>query len=364
MKHSLLCVDDEPDIIAALERLFRKKYTIYKATSALQALEILAAHSEISVIISDQRMPQMSGVEFLEKTQKTHPQAVRILLTGYTDIESVIKAINAGQVYRYVTKPWDPNDLLTAVDQAVEKFELSQSLATKNRALELALAELKTLDSAKNHFMMLVNHELKTPLTVITSYLQLLAETPLNEEQKIFLKRLQSSSYRLQDIVTNVLVLVAAETEQTRWNLKQIGANEIWKPSENMLEIAKKKKVTLRLEIEKVEITADPEIVMQVLNRLTDNALKFCTEATEVVVSGAFTENQFCFSVANQGPAIPEAAMGYILKPFTLIEDVMNHSVGLGLGLPICQALLRLHKSSLKFHCDAGTVRVTFCLSQ
>src|SRR5690606_10482956 len=106
MKHNILIVDDEADNVDALERLFRKKYQVLKATSAIEALTQLKSH-EVAVIISDQRMPKMTGVQFLSESIKLQPDAIRMLLTGYTDIESAIEAINSGGVYRYITKPWD-----------------------------------------------------------------------------------------------------------------------------------------------------------------------------------------------------------------------------------------------------------------
>ncbi|MCM2281913.1 MAG: response regulator, partial [Bdellovibrionaceae bacterium] len=176
MKHTILCVDDESDNVDALERLFRRQYRVLKATSGREALDLLA-RNQVTVIISDQRMPNMSGVEFLAESIQSHPMAIRILLTGYTDIESVIAAINSGQVYRYVTKPWDPVDLSNAVEKAVERYEIGEELREKNAALQNALEELQTLDEAKSNFMILINHELKTPLTAILSFGDLLAET-------------------------------------------------------------------------------------------------------------------------------------------------------------------------------------------
>src|SRR5690606_21309364 len=162
MKHTVLCIDDEKDNVEALERLFRKKYRVLTATSGPEALSLLA-ENDITVIISDQRMPDMTGVELLTESLKTHPDAIRILLTGYTDIDSVISAINSGQIYRYVTKPWDSVDLENAVRRAVERYELHRTIAEQNDQLKVANAELRTLDQAKSHFMYLVNHELKTP---------------------------------------------------------------------------------------------------------------------------------------------------------------------------------------------------------
>jgi two-component system sensor histidine kinase/response regulator len=218
MKHTILCVDDERDNVEALERIFRRKYNVLKATSGKEALEILDSNT-VSLIISDQRMPHMTGVEFLSQSLRTHPEAVRILLTGYTDVESVIAAINSGQIYRYVTKPWDPRELEVAVDRAIERFEMAQELKQKNKELEKALNELKSLDEAKSHFMILINHELKTPLTTLISYLDLLKETKLSEEQQLFLKRVVGSTDRLKEIVFDVLEFVAAETGQTKLSI-------------------------------------------------------------------------------------------------------------------------------------------------
>lgn len=177
-------IDDETDNLDALERVFRKKYDVIKCSSGPEALKILKENANVSVIISDQRMPEMTGVEFLEKSMKTHPNCIRILLTGYTDLDSVIAAINSGQVYRYITKPWDTRDLQITVDQAVEKYELESELKVKNLELQRALSELKTLDQAKSQFMILINHELKTPLTTLLSFMELLEQSSLDEDQK------------------------------------------------------------------------------------------------------------------------------------------------------------------------------------
>ncbi|NJL23925.1 MAG: response regulator [Calothrix sp. SM1_5_4] len=176
MKHSILCVDDEVDNVDALERLFRRKYNVFRATSGKEALKVLK-DNPVSLIVSDQRMPGMTGVELLAKSIDYRPDAVRVLLTGYTDIESVISAINSGQVYRYVTKPWDPVDLGNTIDKAIERYEMALELREKNAALEKALRELRSLDQAKSNFMILINHELKTPLTSMLSFIELLRES-------------------------------------------------------------------------------------------------------------------------------------------------------------------------------------------
>lgn len=103
-KHTILCVDDEPHNLDALRRTLRKEYNVLTALNGVEGLELLEQHP-VSLIISDQRMPQMTGVEFLEKSVDRHPEVIRIILTGFTDIEDLIGAINTGRVYRYITKP-------------------------------------------------------------------------------------------------------------------------------------------------------------------------------------------------------------------------------------------------------------------
>lgn len=349
MKHAILCVDDEKDNVDALERLFRKKYTVFKALSGDQGLEILN-QNKVSLIISDQRMPNMTGVEFLEKSQVSHPETMRILLTGYTDLESVVAAINSGQVYRYITKPWDPVDLANTVDQAIERYDLSRELKEKNIVLNQALEELKTLDEAKNHFMILINHELKTPLTVISSYMQLLQTTSLNTEQTKFLNRIMESTERLEQLISDVLILVSAETGITQAQIKKTTTNTIIEGlAERHTQRMAEKQQTFKTNVHKASLKADVQILRTVLERLIDNAIKFSPTKSEIQLYGDKhkTEDLYRFSVINEGGGLSQAAIQKILKPFSLDEDIMHHSKGAGLGLNICQALLKTHKSQL-----------------
>lgn len=141
----LLLVDDEDNILSALTRAFNSEgYTIYKASNAKQGLELLEKH-EIAVIISDQRMPGMTGIEFLTKVKQSHPHIIRLILSGFTDVESILKAINEGAIYRFLTKPWDIDLLKTNVNDAFEYYEaretnrrLSEELKVVNKFLEFS----------------------------------------------------------------------------------------------------------------------------------------------------------------------------------------------------------------------------------
>jgi len=123
-RHNLLLVDDEPDILRTLTLTFASEYEVFTARNGLEALEILEKQ-DIALIISDQRMPEMTGVELLQKAIIVKPHAIRIILTGYTDTAALIEAINKGHIYQYINKPWDRQDLKVIVKRALESYELT-----------------------------------------------------------------------------------------------------------------------------------------------------------------------------------------------------------------------------------------------
>ena len=362
-KHTILCVDDELDNVDALERLFRKHYAVLKATSGAQGLEILAENPGVALIISDQRMPNMTGVEFLEKTQRTHPEALRILLTGYTDIESVIQAVNQGQIYRYLTKPWDSADLLNTVATAIQKYDMAKELKKKNFELAKALNDLKSLDKAKSNFMILINHELKTPLTSIISFVSLLNETQMDDEQKLFVNRISRGADRLKSIIDDVLLIVRAETNQLKANLAPVSFRGVQSLlNADVSNVLQYKHQTLLEKNLELTASADRELIRQVLNRLVHNAAKFGFDNTEVTVEATPQNQEVIFAVSNKGPKIEAPMIEKILRPFFIDEDVMNHSTGMGLGLSICQSILNLHNSKLRIDNTDDGVRVSFNL--
>ncbi|NEP60757.1 MAG: response regulator [Symploca sp. SIO2G7] len=143
-KPKILVVDDEPDNLDLLYRTFRRNFQVFRAESGAEALSILATEGEVAVIISDQRMPQMKGTEFLSQTVPQFPDTVRIILTGFTDVEDLVEAINSGQVYKYITKPWEAKHLIEVVQGATETYEL---LKQRAEAIDLANAQKAVLAS-------------------------------------------------------------------------------------------------------------------------------------------------------------------------------------------------------------------------
>jgi signal transduction histidine kinase/class 3 adenylate cyclase/DNA-binding response OmpR family regulator len=147
IRPKLLVVDDEPDNLDLLYRTFHREYRVLRAENGPEALEILANERDVAVIISDQRMPLMSGTEFLSLTANKYPDIIRIILTGYTDVEDLVDAINAGKVFKFVTKPWNADELKAVVGQAMETHNV---LKVRTEELSRALRRESLLNTVTN----------------------------------------------------------------------------------------------------------------------------------------------------------------------------------------------------------------------
>ncbi len=152
MQYKILFVDDETANLRLLERLFRNSYEVFTAASGSEALDLLAVH-DVALIISDQRMPSMTGSEFLKQAAEMRPQTVRIMLTGYTDAGALVDAINLGVVYKYITKPWVNEELIQTVKRALQHYETTKA----QRQLQLQNERLQSrLKSTKDGFVEVV----------------------------------------------------------------------------------------------------------------------------------------------------------------------------------------------------------------
>ncbi len=168
---AILCVDDEPNILSALRRLFRGQgYRVHTAESAKAGLELLE-REQVDLVISDMRMPEMNGADFLEIVRARWPATLRLLLTGYADVQSILGAINRGEIYRYITKPWDDGDIVLVVRHALERV-----------ALEKDKARLEALTQAQNESLRELNATLEQKVEQRTAELRI--ETVLDLAQK------------------------------------------------------------------------------------------------------------------------------------------------------------------------------------
>ena len=141
-KHTLLVVDDEPDVVDSVHDLLRREFEVLKAKSAEEGIQLMQQH-EVHIIMTDQRMPKITGVELLTKIRQRYPHAVRMLFTGFADLDSIVAAINQGHVYGFLTKPWEPGLLQTVVREAAAEYDRLVAHADRMHALQGELQQLR-----------------------------------------------------------------------------------------------------------------------------------------------------------------------------------------------------------------------------
>ena len=174
MKEKVLYVDDEPSNLTALKRLFRSEpFDLVTDTSPINALSRIDTLKP-AVVISDQRMPEMQGTEFLKEVEYRHPDCARIILTGHADLEAAMEAINEGHVFRFIRKPWENDDLKAQVRAALEYRESVNCLRTMvDTLLDEVMDNEKTRQSMRK-LAAAVSRELSQPLMIVSGYIQLL----------------------------------------------------------------------------------------------------------------------------------------------------------------------------------------------
>lgn len=140
----VLVVDDDPDVLESLAELLRRRYEVVATSKPEEATKILRSGTEIALVLADQRMPDKTGVELLAEAAAYSPETVRMLFTGYSDIEAVVAAINDGRVFRYITKPWNPDELLAHVSAAVRTFSVARENARLTAELREAMERVES----------------------------------------------------------------------------------------------------------------------------------------------------------------------------------------------------------------------------
>jgi DNA-binding NtrC family response regulator len=146
-QHTILIVDDEPDVLFSLTGLLRREFNVHTAQSGTAALEIMRNH-DVDVIMTDQRMPSMTGIELMNRVRNEYPEAIRIIFTGYADTRAVVDAINSGELYRYISKPWDPDDLIQMLREAATKHDELVAQVALIRGLRQYLDDAEQVASA------------------------------------------------------------------------------------------------------------------------------------------------------------------------------------------------------------------------
>jgi signal transduction histidine kinase len=361
-KHTLLVVDDEPDLVQSLKSLLRLEYNVLGATSGPEALKSLNEH-EVHVILTDQRMPGMSGVELLNRAREEHPDAVRLLFTGYADIGAVIDAINRGSVYRFVSKPWDPAFLEAVLHQAVEQYDLLEErkglfaeLRARNQELREANASLRAANELKEAFIRVASHELRTPLQILLGMTWLARRRPnLDEPTRRLLAGAEKGGEALARRVEELIAMLAAGqfARPLRRRATDLAAL-LREGADDLRPFVEQRRQTLTLDLAPAlgSLDLEPGKIADSVRHLLLNAIKFTPDGGAVrLAARRTTEGGAEIQVSDTGVGIDPDSLPHVFEPFFTAFDVTKHASGefefgrrgLGLGLSLVKAFVEMH---------------------
>lgn len=368
---SLLIVDDETMLLEMLARLFHEHYRVYTAESGDAALALLKQGIMPQVIIADQRMPGMQGPEFLAQSRGYVPQAVRIILTGYTDVQDIIASINLGHVYRFITKPWNPEELLETVRISFEHHDIS----TRNKELADALARLEELNREKSELMGIVAHDLKNPMGAIQTISDMMIhqnEEFSVEEKENFLKHINDSSTRALDLIGSLLSMEAIEQGGVTIECEVLTITNIITALVNhYTPIAETKSIRLHLE-QPAALTAfvESQTFHQVLDNLLSNAIKYSPPEKNIWIKAAtrlepaympepdevvLMPNSVFIIVADEGPGLTSDDKIRLFGKFArLSAQPTGGESSTGLGLSIVKRYVEAMNGSIWVVSEAG----------
>jgi signal transduction histidine kinase len=351
-KHSILIVDDEQENINLLANILGDDYHLYRARDGAKALALLK-RCEIHMILTDQRMPGLTGVELLEKAREIRPECVRILVTAYPDVNNAILAINRGQVSRYIAKPFDSRELKVVIAQELEHLDLMISNRRLNEELgrmvdELFRAnrDLRDLNQMKDQFLANCSHELKTPLVSGMGYLDLMLSGGLGKldpRQEKGMRIAHRNLERLLGLIENLLALAKQrfrpdELKVTRFDLKPLVDECV----ESLRGRARKRRLEVRTAWPRVrpQVEADERKIHSVLTNVLANAEKFTPEEARIAIRvGAGKANRCTVWIRDNGVG-PDEALGNI-QLFKSTKD--PRFAGLGIGLTLARQILQAH---------------------
>jgi signal transduction histidine kinase len=376
-RHTILVVDDEEAILTAVQRLLRRDYHVLTASSVDTAFALLRAQP-VHLVMSDLRMPDMSGVEFLTFVKEGYPNCVRILFTGYTDTNSAIDAINSGSVYCYIPKPWDPDELRLLIAQAAERYELGRErrmllsqlretnevLERRNVELEAANSKLRDLDRLKTVFMELTSHELNTPIAILQGYTFLLGRE-LGEQHPRHIQALRQSTARLQNITQKMFAALEGNRVEATLELAPTSLREVLEGVRTtVVPFLVKRNQTLEIECAaEMEVELDAAKISDAVLHLVINAIKFSADGQVVRVGCEVAETgEVLIHVADDGIGISDDDLLGIFDPFFGTFDSQHHSSGdfgyqkrgIGLGLAIVRNFAELHGGTVEVETKLG----------
>jgi two-component system sensor histidine kinase/response regulator len=336
-KIKILYLDDEIDNLTGFKASFRLDYQVFTAVNIPGAIDFLKQHPDIRVIFCDQRMPGKTGVEFFEEIRSTFPAPIRILITAYTDIDSVIGAINRGNIFRFIKKPWDPADIISAIDEANKFYQTNSVLAVKNEELRKAYSEL-------DKFAYSVSHDIRGPLSGILGAINVAREIYDINEMKEMLFLMEKSLKKLDTYILSMHDYYSLQRGELR--ITEVDFNQLAQELRDIYRmVADTNNISFIITVDQREpFRSDIVPLKLVLNNLLSNAFKYQNKTTDdkkVELTMLVHRGTLQIEVKDTGIGILGNHIGEI---FNLFYRASSQEAGSGFGLyNVKSALLKLN---------------------
>ena len=366
---TLIVVDDEPEILMSVAELFRTNYEVHPFKNGKEALSALTKLPKAHVLMTDQQMPGMTGVELLAQARERRPETTRLLMTGHADHEVVVNAINHGSVFRFLAKPWHVPDVETLLREAVEHHN---AIVDKNRLVEElrnANERLTRVDELKTMFIEVASHELNTPVTMVLGLADLwrMVEGPTaSAKERVWFDRIHTAGKRLASSVDRMFSLIKSDQFTQELDLQEYDLEPILRRVvEELRPFLEGRNQSLEIEVADSLGAAevDHHKIADVLVNLLVNAIKFTPDGGTIQLN-AWGEglDSVLIEVLDKGIGISLEDAKHLFEPFFTGYDTMHHSSGdhqfgkrgIGLGLSVVKTFVELHGGEVNAESNPG----------
>jgi len=356
---NILYVDDEQENLTGFKFTLYKNFNIFTAIDKKHAFEILD-NNHIKVVISDQRMPDISGIELLKLIKSKYPDIILILMTGYTDLQAIIDAINDVGIYKYIAKPWEKEDLKLIITNAIKSYNLEKENNKLILDLKTAKEKAEEADRLKTAFLTNISHEIRTPLNSLLGFVNImLEENKNNSRYQQFFDFINEASESLLSTIDRIVELAELEVQATKLELSKIDIHSFLNGIRNEItksEVYKSKDIELKINFlndSSPYITSDRRRLTEIFKIILDNSVKF-TEKGTITISYNINSENIIFIIEDTGIGIRKEDLKHIFERYWKAYYKTKLYKGLGIGLTIAENYIKLLKGTVKVESEEG----------